>query len=552
MLSSIHIENIALISSLDIDFKGGFSAFTGETGAGKSIIIDSIGMALGDRSDRELIRSGEDKCAVEAFFTSLSKETLHKCAEFGVEPDKDGCIFVRRVLTCDGKSSVRINGRQVPLSILRGISGYLVNIHGQHHNGELLNSAYHIDLLDSYAENKSERLEYKKLYREYCELKDKLVSLSLDEKEKKRKIDILRFQVAEIKKAKLCPGEEEALEDEKKRLLNFEKISKNVRVAYDSLYGESGSAVEKLETAMGVVRSLSDIIPNGNDYLEQLKDFKYKILDIAELLNENASFSDEDPDMALDRIESRLDVISRLKMRYGSDIPEILSYLENCESELSEIELSDVLTNEIEEKLKKLSPQLSSSAKALSRSREVAGDKLSSLIMKEFEFLDMKDVKFSVNIVVDELSAKGYDKVEFLVSTNIGEPYKSLSKTASGGELARIMLAIKSVIAEKDSVETMIFDEIDTGVSGKTARKIGLKLLEISNERQVICVTHSAQIASLGDNHYFVSKSEIAGRNITDVCEISGDERIDEIARIISGMGVTESARATAIELMRR
>ncbi len=550
MLSSVHIENIALITSLNIDFKKGFSVFTGETGAGKSIIIDSIGFALGNRVDRDIIRSGEDTASVEAFFCDLSKETLEKCAECGIESDEDGCIFIRRTLSADGKGSVRINGRQVPISILREISGYLVNIHGQHHNGELLNPDKHIGILDAYGENQMEIAAYREIYSEYTQLMKKLSSLEIDEKEKKRRVDILKFQIDEIKKAKLQKGEEEDLNLQKNKIRNAEKISKNVNTAYDALYGGSGSVTEKMDRAVNAVKAVSDIIPNSEEYMEQLEDFKYRIMDIAELLYENIDGTEDDPDTVLDRIESRLDVISKLKMKYGSDIEQILDYLKNCESELSEIELSDVLSQEIKNKIRDITPKMEKAAKNLTDKRVRCGKRMSKLIMEELKFLDMNGVRFEVNVTSDGYSSMGADKVEFLVSTNAGEPLKSLQKTASGGELARLMLAIKCVIAEKDSVETMIFDEVDTGVSGKTSRKLGLKLLQISNDREVLCVTHSAQIASLGDCHFYVSKSEMSGRTSTSISELFGEDRTNEVARIISGIGVTDSAREAARELI--
>lgn len=550
MLSSVYIENIALISSLSITFEKGFSTFTGETGAGKSIIIDAIGFALGNRADKDIIRKDTQSCAVEVLFCDLSEETLSKCAEVGVTPDEDGCLFIRRTLSCDGKGSVKINGRQVPVSILRDVSAYLINIHGQHHNGELLNPDKHIKILDSFGEISDLMSDYKKLYDEYTELKKKVSLLEFDEKEKKRKIDLLKYQISEIKKAKLKSGEEEELNFEKNKIRNIEKLSKHIISAYDLLYNESGSVTENINKAVSSIKSVSEIIPNGNEYIEQLEDYKYKILDIAELLYENIEASDENPDMILDRIEGRLDVISKLKMKYGSDISEILAYLKECEDELSEIESSDEMLLELTGKIEKLLPLLESSAKAVTKRRVEYGNKLSALVMKELEFLDMNGVNFRVDIKETELTSSGKDKVEFLVCTNKGEEFKSLSKTASGGELARIMLAIKCVIAEKDSVETMIFDEVDSGVSGKTARKLGFKLLEISNEREVLCVTHSAQIASLADTHFFVSKAEKDGRTITSVSRLSGDTRTNEIARIISGIGVTDTARQAAKELI--
>lgn len=550
MLSSVHIENIALIQSLDIDFTNGFSVFTGETGAGKSIIIDSIGLALGSRADRDIIRSGAESASVEALFCELSDETLKKCENYGIEPDEDGCIFIKRVINSDGKGSVRINGRMTPISLLREISGFLVNIHGQHNNGELLNSEKHIEILDAFGENESELSEYTKIYEEYSALNKKLSSLIVDEKEKKRRIDILKYQIDEIKRSKLKIGEEEELNAEKNRIRNLEKISKSVNLAYNSLYASSGSATEKIEKAISAIKNVGEIVPNSEEYLEQLEDFKYRIMDISELLYENIEMANEEPDAVLDRIESRLDVIGKLKMKYGADVEEIIEYLKKCETELSETELSEELAEDIKNRLKSVFSKLEKAAIKLREKRTTDAQRLSKLVMNELEFLDMNGVKFNVSVNACDYSRNGADKIEFLVSTNAGEPYKPLAKTASGGELARIMLALKCVIAEKDSVETLIFDEVDTGVSGKTSRKIGLKLLQISNDREVLCVTHSAQIASLGDNHYCVSKSENNGRTSTSISLLKNEKRTDEIARIISGIGVTESARKAAKELI--
>ncbi len=551
MLSSIHIENVALITSLDIDFDGGFSVFTGETGAGKSIIIDAIGFVMGNRSERDIIRTGEVCAAVEALFSGLSEKTREKCASLGIEPDEEGCLFIRRTLSADGRGSVKINGRNVPVSLLRELSAYLVNIHGQHHNGELLRSEKHLSILDAFGECEAELADYRTAYKQYAELVSRKRSLSVNDKEKKRRIDVLKFQIDEIKKAKIRTGEEEQLLREREKLKNIEKLSKGIGEAYALLYGDGGSAAELVGSAASAIRPIADIIPDGEALAERLSDFKYQIADIAELLHENIEGFDGDPDAALDRIETRLDVLSRLKMKYGASEAEILGFLAGCEKELSETEDSDALLSEVEDSIRKLIPTLREKALALRRKRTKAGERLSELVMNELKYLDMKGTGFSVSLRSVECGMDGADSAEFLVSTNVGEPAKPLVRTASGGELARIMLAIKCVLAEKDSVETMIFDEVDTGVSGKTSRKIGLKLLEIAKDREVLCVTHSAQIASLGDHHFKVEKTETEGRTVTGARQIEGDERTCEVARIISGIGVTESAKTAARELMK-
>lgn len=550
MLQSIHIENIALIQKLDIDLSCGFSAFTGETGAGKSIIIDSIGALAGARVSKELIRSGEESALVEGVFCDLSDESVKRCDELGFSPDEDGYLYISRKISADGKSVCRVNSRQVPSSVLRELSAFLINIHGQHDNQDLLKAEKHLSILDKYADCEKELNDYKAKYSEYKALKKEYDSISNDDAEKQRTIEMLQFQIDEISSLKLKKDEEDELTAEKKRLSNIEKISENALTAYGALFGDNLSATENIDKALGCVNNLAKMTDEADELLERLEKARSEIYDVAESIRDLAGDSEENPSVRLDRIEKRLYDIYKLKRKYGPDVPSILEYLEKAKSRLSDLELSDIRASELESKLKTMKIELETSAEALTSARKKAADKLKKEIEKELEFLEMGKVKFSADIKNKDYAPDGKDDMEFLVQTNAGLPFSPLSKTASGGELSRIMLAIKSVTAKKDGVETIIFDEVDTGISGKTSRRIGIKLLETSKSSQVMCVTHSAQIASLADSHFLVSKSEKSGSTFTSIVLLDDETRIDETARIISGINITDSARNAAEELI--
>ena len=550
MLESIHIENIALIRKLDISLAEGFSAFTGETGAGKSIIIDSIGALCGNRVSKELIRAGEEYALVEGIFSGLSEETVSRMEELGIEPDEDGLLYISRRLSADGKSVCRINAKQVPSSLLKELSAFLVNIHGQHDNQDLLRREKHLSILDKYATCEKELLAYSDAYSEYKALKKEYNSISNDDAEKQRTIEMLEFQIEEIASLKLKPDEEDELSAEKKRLSNIEKISENALTAYGALFGDNLSAIENIDKALGCITNLAKMTDEADEYLDRLEKARSEIYDIAESVRDMAGDSEENPSARLDRIEKRLYDIYKLKRKYGPDVPSILEYLENARKRLSDIELSDIRAADLEGKIKASGEKLKSAAKSLTEVRTKAAAKLKTEIERELEFLEMGKVKFSADINPKDFASDGADDMEFMVQTNAGLPFSPLSKTASGGELSRLMLAIKSVIAKKDGIETVIFDEVDTGISGKTSRRIGIKLLETSKSSQVMCVTHSAQIASLADSHFLVSKSEKDGTTHTSVTLLDDDERINETARIISGINVTENARNAASELI--
>lgn len=553
MLSSIHIENIALIKNLDIDFTRGFSAFTGETGAGKSIVIDAIGMVCGAKVSKEIIRKGEETAKVEAVFCDFSAECEKKLCELGISPDEDGILFVARALGSDGKSSVKINGRTVPLSLLREGAAYFANIHGQHDNAELLRPEKHTGILDSFSDNEELLCAYRANLAEYNRIKKEIEALSFDEKEKKRQTDILSFQIKEIKSANLKRGEEEKLLAKKNKLRYAEKINNNSRLTCALLYesDKGASAVDSVERALTALGSLCDVVDEAQSLRDRLENVKYELIDISETVADFTDGIDEDPTRALDVIESRLDVISRLSAKYGESVDDILSFCEECERKLSDVESSEDRLIELEKALENAKKALGNSANALTDARVRGGESLCQRVEQELKYLDMNGASFKVSITpAGGFTATGADEIEFLIRTNSGEGFNSLARTASGGELARVMLAIKNVLSEKDGVDTLVFDEIDTGISGKTSRKIGIKLMSLSEGKQVFCVTHSAQIASLAKNHYKISKSSDGERTSTSVTLLDGDTRVREVARIISGIDLTEASLETARELI--
>lgn len=551
MLQSIHIENVALIKKLDIDLSPAFCAFTGETGAGKSIIIDSIGVLCGNKVSKELIRNGEEYLTVEGIFENIGDRALKKCSDLGVSVDEDGLLYISRTIKSDGKGVVRIGGKQVPLSILKEITPLLINIHGQHDNQELLVKEKHRKLLDFYAENSNEFTTYSSLFSEYCSIKHELDEINIDESQKLRRIEMLKFQINDISALKLKDGEEDKLVDEKRKLLNIEKLAKNATVVSDSLCDAAGvSASDGIDRAIEALRALSKISDEYNEYIDTLSDIKSTLIDISESVNDGSYEEYANPSATLDKIENRLDDISKAKRKYGSDIGEILEFLDKAKKELDELENFDRHSEALRKKLSECAEKVKTAGYELTQSRIKAAEILKNCIEKQLKYLDMPGVKFKVNIISKPFSKDGADDIEFFIMTNSGEGYSPLSKTASGGELSRIMLAIKSVIAEKDGVDTLIFDEVDTGISGKTSRKIGLMMSDIAKVSQVLCVTHSAQICSIADSHYLVSKNTNNERTLTSVNLLGYDERINETARIIAGINVTETSIVAAKELI--
>lgn len=557
MLQSLHIENIAVIKRIDLEFSDGFMVISGETGAGKSIIIDSISLILGAKADKELIRHGESTATVSALFTKLSDESVHQCEDLGILLDDEKSILVQRTFGLDGRSSVKINGRTVNLSILKQIAPGLVNIHGQSDTGALSDPEKHIDLIDVYSSSSDLIESYRKVYYRLEKVRRDILDITKKESERERLKEILAYQIKDIDSMKLRDGEEEELVERKVKIKNSEKITKNSEFVYKALRGsEKGSVAYLVDRSITALTQLSGVIPEYDGYAEKLRDALASVEDVAEEVYAVLEDFDDDPTSTLNEIESRLDKISKLKRKYGLTVKDVLEFRDRAKQELDTLEnYEDILTS-----LKKDEARLYDEALAIADKihnvRVIASDELREKICRILEFLDMPGVVFYAKIDTDEsdgrklLNKDGYDKVEFYISANKGAEAQSLSKIASGGEIARVMLAIKSVIADKDGVSSVVFDEIDTGVSGKTARKIGLKMRSMSEGLQIFCVTHSAQIASLADVHFLISKSEVAGATETSVRALDYDGRVKELSRILGGINVTDAQRAAAVDML--
>ena len=562
MLESLHIENVAVIKRADITFGRGFTVLTGETGAGKSIIIDTVNLLLGARSQRELVRTGASTAVASGIFSALKEDFCVNMEGLGVAPEEDGTLLIERTLSAEGKAGTRINGRPTTVSVQRELASELLTIHGQHDNQRFLRPENHILYLDEYAEIGDALDAYSACYRAYKEIESKMRSLQKDEKEKARLTELLKYQIADIDAGKLKPREEEALLEKRAKIRNLEKITKQVTAVYSALYqAESGhSATEQLDRAIQALSQLSDIMPGAEEMAEKLSGFRYEIEDIAETVLAFADDDVDDPSALLDKIESRLESIARLKKKYGATVEEVLAFRERIAGELTEITSLDELLETLSKERSIKKKALIAAAGVLTEKRKAAGEELSRRIMEELQFLDMEKVRFAVSVKASRaeensdviaFTARGCDAVEFLISTNPGEPLKPLDKIASGGELSRIMLAAQCATAKNAEMQTMIFDEVDTGVSGKTSQKIGMKLKSLARSGcQVLCVTHSAQIAALADAHLFISKNEIDGRVETEVTELDREGRIAELSRIIGGISVTDTVRKTAEELL--
>lgn len=549
MLSNLQIENIAVIKSASIDFENGFNVMTGETGAGKSIVIDSLNAILGERTSRELIRSGADSASVCAEFQNVGDNVKNELEKLGIE--KDDTLIVSRKLTPDGKNVCRINGMPATVSMLKALGVQLVNIHGQLDNQSLLSPETHCSFIDKLADSGRELNEFKELYSLYIKKENELKSLNTDVNEKNRRLDILNYQIEEIQKADIRPGEKDELTEKLGFLRNAEKVLDLLHTAYAALNGDgempgaadiAADAASKLlsaadyssdftETANGV----NDAAMNLSAYTEELRDKIYSL--------------DYDPNET-ERAEERLDVIYRLSQKYGDSEEDILAYLENAEKERDALSFSDERAEQLRAETEKAYNEALAAAKKLSEIRIEAGKKFSADVERELAFLDMPSVKFIVNDSVGELYENGIDNIEFLLSANAGEEPKPLSKIASGGELSRIMLAIKCVLSELDDIDTLIFDEIDSGVSGRAALKIAAKMKELSKTHQVICVTHLAQIAAFADEHKLISKEEKDGRTYTCIVSLDYNGRKYELARIMGGLTVTQSILNSAEELL--
>ncbi len=555
MLKELHIKNVAVIDEVRIEFGNGFNVLTGETGAGKSILIDSISMALGSRANHDLVRSGCDFALVDMCFETNSPALISALSDLGIDVDED-IITVSRRLSADGKSVCRINGGIVPAATVREIAPYLLDIHGQSDNQSLLSPKNHLKYLDEYGGLISEVDTYAAEYNKMKNLLKEINSLNIDEEEKARRFDMLNFQINEIRAAALKSGEDEALIEERERLCNMENIIQGAGTAYSALYGgESNTAFDLLKSAQ---RALSDICRFDSKISESFDRLEGLIAETEDISADiNSCLAKTDFSMAeLDRIEERLDLINSLKRKYGNTIEEILAFADKAEADAAAIEKSDEQLELLKAEYSKQAAQVAVLAESLSQMRQSAAKRLEKQIADELSALDMPKVRFAIDLSTKRdgeetlYTNTGKDVAEFLISTNLGESLKPMAKIASGGELSRIMLAVKSVLSEADGADTMIFDEIDTGVSGRAAQKIAEKISALSAKRQIFSITHLAQIASMADNHYLIEKSTIGERTSATVTPLEATARIDELARIIGGVTVTDLTRRSAEEML--
>ncbi len=547
MLSLLHIENIAVIECADISFDQGFNVLTGETGAGKSIVIDAISAILGERAYRDMIRTGANKASVRAVFRDVPE--LNWFAEQGVEYDSE--TVIQREIYLDGKNVCRVNGALVSVTILRKLGIQLINIHGQHDSAALFDEENHLNFLDAFADNQQLLSTYQEIFSVVSKLRREIDRLSMDEGEKLRRMESLRYQIDEISRANLEVGEDDALEARRKVLQNAEKLSDAINEGVECLYGSddtdgAASLMNQAERALARIARYDDSL---SELHERVKDLMYQVQDAAEGLRDardTFAYSAEE----LEQIETRLDIIHRLRRKYGASCADILDYLERAKKELDEIEFADDHMEHLKKKLKKAEKEAVAAAEALRAARKEAAVRLSARILEELRQLDMPRVQFECVFTEIDLSANGADGVAFYMSANAGEALKPMSKVASGGELARIMLAMKNVLAEKDSVATLIFDEVDTGVSGRAAQKVAEKLRSVAASKQVLCVTHLPQIAALANTHLLIAKSERNGRTYTSVTPLNIEGRKAELARIIGGTNITETTLKSAEEML--
>ena len=548
MLSLLHIENIAVIECADISFDRGFNVLTGETGAGKSIVIDAISAILGQRAYRDMIRTGTQKASVRAVFTDVPEYPWFQ--ENGVEHDPE--TVIQREVYLDGKNVCRVNGTLVSVSILHKLGIQLINIHGQHDSASLFDEENHLTFLDEFADNQKIRQEYTEHYGAVSQLRRQIAAMTMDESEKLRRMETLKYQSAEIEKADLEPGEDDALEERRKLLQNAEKLSNGMDEAVECLYGgyDSDGASGLMAQAEHALARLSRFTDSFEPLRQRVADLMYQVQDVAEGVRDARDELNYSAD-ELERIEERLDTIHKLRRKYGVTCQDILEYLDKARKELDEIEFADDRLEQLKKKLAKAEKTAWAAALALRENRKAAAQALSQRILTELAQLDMPRVQFVCQFQEQELGASGADGVAFYMSANAGEALKPMSKVASGGELARIMLAMKNVLAEKDQVGTLIFDEVDTGVSGRAAQKVAEKLRSVARHMQVLCVTHLPQLAALASTHLLISKAERQGRTYTSVTPLDLEGRKKELARIIGGTNITETTLKSAEEMLR-
>lgn len=550
MLCEIKIENVAVIEKAAAVFSDGLNVLSGETGAGKSILIDSINAILGNRTSREIVRSHTPKAMIWATFRGIGAKTRAQLADAGYEAEDE--LLLYREITAEGKSTCRINGMPATASVVRDICSGLINIHGQHDNQSLMNPARHLGILDSFAQNETAHDAYYVVYKELCRVKKEIDALSMDETEKERRIETLRFQIEEIGAAELRPGEEDELLNRRTLIRNAQTVTEQLNIAYAALSGaeDAPGAGEMLGSAATALESISSLSEDFAPLAEQMSGLYYTARDAASDIADILARCEFDP-QALDAVEERLDLIYRMKQKYGGDVQDILAYLDAATAELDGIETGAQRLDELYDRQAALYDKTKALADALTQTRLEAFERFNAQITDALRFLNMPGIRFTLSHKKGPLAGSGQDSVEFNISTNPGEEPKPLAKIASGGELSRIMLAVKSALADKDDIGTVIYDEIDTGVSGLAAGRIGEKLKQTAQGRQVICITHTAQIAAQADNHLLIRKNVSEDRTYTEIDALSGEGRVQELARMISGDKITELALANAREMLR-
>ena len=549
MLSSLQIENVAVIQKAEVHFEPGLNVLTGETGAGKSILIDSINAILGNRTSKDLVRTGAAKAVIRAAFEQVPSAVLDKLEQSGYE--RSEALLLSREITAEGKSSCRINGMPATAAILRELCGGLININGQHDSVGLLNPAHHLDILDDYAQNRTVFQEYYTLYRELVQVKRELDALITDEAEKQRKIDLLQYQVQEIEDAGLTAGEEQTLENRRKVLSNASAIRDRLAQSYALLSGsdDAAGAVDLLGEASNAVDAAAQLDPALTAAAGQLLDLYYNAKDVAaDLIGRLDAYDTNDAE--LDEVEQRLDLLYRLKRKYGSTVEDVIAFGQKAREELDSIQYSQQRYDALQAEKLRLYAKAREKAEALTQTRLKAFEELNTRISGTLDFLNMPGVRMTLRHTRGPLASHGQDSIEFYISTNPGEAPKPLAKIASGGELSRITLAIKNAMADKDAVPTVIYDEIDSGVSGKAAGRIGEVLRQSAQGHQILCITHAAQIAALADCHLLIQKNVSNERTYTEIHPLDENGRVEALARLISGDHVTELSRANAREML--
>ena len=549
MLSSLQIENVAVIQKAEVHFEPGLNVLTGETGAGKSILIDSINAILGNRTSKDLVRTGAAKAVIRAAFEQVPPAVLDKLEQSGYE--RSEALLLSREITAEGKSSCRINGMPATAAVLRELCGGLININGQHDSVGLLNPAHHLDILDDYAQNRTVFQEYYALYRELVRVKRELDALITDEAEKQRKIDLLQYQVQEIEDAGLTAGEEQTLENRRKVLSNASAIRDRLAQSYALLSGsdDAAGAVDLLGEASNAVDAAAQLDPALTAAAGQLLDLYYNAKDVAaDLIGRLDTYDTNDAE--LDEVEQRLDLLYRLKRKYGSTVEDVIAFGQKAREELDNIQHSQQRYDALQAEKLRLYAKAREKAEALTQTRLKAFEELNTRISGTLDFLNMPGVRMTLRHTRGPLASHGQDSIEFYISTNPGEAPKPLAKIASGGELSRITLAIKNAMADKDAVPTVIYDEIDSGVSGKAAGRIGEVLCQSAQGHQILCITHTAQIAALADCHLLIQKNVSNERTYTEIHPLDENGRVEALARLISGDHVTELSRANAREML--